>query len=309
MDKDVRFRQSICVGIDFYDKKFCDTFPHPVIVGGEKEISNSIKNGDVIVCWGDINLNSMNLPTSISCVFNACAEVRSLLESCDKYVNHVIACSTRVASTVCYDKPHTVILPGIDVKRLMAKESRLKKRLSLKIGDDDFLVGMIARIDDQKQQQMLVDAMKKIQDPNIKAIFVGSGPKMNYLIDENISNCLFVGHQTNIGEWWNILDCYCLLSTSEGCSASLFEAMFCEIPIITTLVGSVDDILDKYSAIMISDINELIEAIYKIKNDGIGSSMVKVAKEKFYQYGDIEHTAKSWEKLIKRLTCTKKLFI
>jgi len=68
--------QSICTDANLYEQSFCESFPHPVIIGGEKEISQAILRNDVIVCWGNINLNSMNLPMPQISIFNACAEAR-----------------------------------------------------------------------------------------------------------------------------------------------------------------------------------------------------------------------------------------
>jgi glycosyltransferase involved in cell wall biosynthesis len=306
MNGEVQFRKSICTHPAMYDKNFCDTFPHPVIVGGEKEIADAINDGDTIICWGNVNLNSMELPSPTSCIFNACADVRYQLELCDKYVDYVIACSTQTASAVCYDKPHTIILPGIEVKRLSSKENKFHKRRNLGIEDHDFLVGMIARIDEEKQQFLLVEAMRQLQNKNIKAIFVGDGPKMEYLKSQSPPNCLFVGHQDDIGEWWNILDCYCLLSLREGCPASLFEAMFCKVPIISTQVGSVGDLLDKNNSIIIDDLETLTKAIAKIQN-GDNSSMVQSAFDKFFEHGLVEDTAEAWTKIIRKNICLKKM--
>jgi len=308
MKNEIQFKQSICTNVNFYEKEFCDTFPHPVFVGGEKEISNAITNDDVIICWGESNLNSMNLPTPKNCIFNACADVRYQLELCDKYVNHVIACSTRTATTVCFDKPHTVILPGINTKRLVSKENRIEKRRSVGVKDHEFLIGMIARIEKDKQQFLLIEAVEQLQDENIKAIFIGDGPDMELLKSKNSPNCLFVGHHEDVGDWWNILDCYCLLSSREGCPASLFESMFCKIPIISTLVGSAGDLLNEHNSIIVDGIKSLMEAIIKIKNNN-NTLMTQLAFERFLQNGLIENTAKSWIKLIKRLRCTKKIHI
>jgi len=295
--KEIKFRQSICTDHRLYEKKFCDTFPHPVIIGGEKEITEAIEQGDALICWGNVNLNSMNLPQPKICIYNACAEVRLLLETSKKYITHAIACSTKTANTVCYDVPHSIILPGISTDRLAANNSKGLRKI-LGVADDEFLIGMIARLEDQKRQSWLIDAMRGQE--KTKAIFVGDGPRLQSLKNSAPSNCLFVGHKENIGNWWSILDCYCLLSTNEGCSASLFEAMYLKVPIICTPVGSVCDLLDENSSIVVNNFKEFRKAIYEIKKRD-KNKMTKLAFQKFEKYGKIKKTAYRWQNLLRKL--------
>ena len=118
-NKNFEIRQSICTQKKFYEKEFCETFPHPVIIGDQEEITNAINMGDVILIWGHLRLNEMKLPKPEICIFNACAEVKEQLEGCSNYVTHIIACSTKTASVMCENYAHTVILPGIETKKLV----------------------------------------------------------------------------------------------------------------------------------------------------------------------------------------------
>lgn len=299
----VRIKKSICTQEEFYEEDFCKTFPHPVILGREKEIAQAINDGDVLVIWGNLKLNQMKLPKPRLCIFNACVEAPEQLSGCSNYVDHVIACSTRTSKLICNNIANSIILPGIDKSRMIATESREKIRNLLGIKDDDFLVGMIARIDSQKRQDWLIDAMSQIKDKKIKAIFVGDGPNLHSLSQRKVNNCMFVGHKDDIANWWLALDCYCLLSEVEGCPASLFEAMYMRVPVICTNVGSVPDLLTNKEAIIINNKSELVDAIYKIKYqcDLDLESLYK----KFLKYGDINQTALSWKMLIKKLYSMK----
>lgn len=300
---DITFRQSICTHKHLYEKEFCDTFPHPVIIGGKDEIETAIREGDVIICWGNVNLNSMDLTKPKVCIYNACAETRNQIQTSLNYITHAIACSTKTAHAVCHDVPHTIILPGISTERLTITESRSEKRQKLGIKDTDFLVGMISRIEAQKRQSWLVEAMRRA-DNNTKAIFVGDGPMLQELKENSPSNCLFVGHKNDVGNWWNILDCYCLLSTNEGCPAALFEAMYCKVPIISTLVGSAADLLNNENSIIISESEDLQAAIKTIRQRD-RTQMVNLAYTKFQKHGEIKKTAYRWMNLIRKLSGEK----
>lgn len=311
-NEDVRFRQSICLEHDYYNEDFCSSFPYPVIKGGEKEIVDAINQGDAIIFWGDIHLNKMDLPQPKVCIYNLCSEHENEILSSNKYINHIIACSSKV-SEICkrHEIDYSLILPGIssDSSRLKITEDRDLKRALLGIKESDFLIGMIARLDDNKRQSALIRVMNSIKINRIKAIFIGSGDEnyLNYLKSNSTGgNCIFVPHQIDIGNWWSILDCYCMLSRSEGCSAALFESLYFKVPVISTAVGSYLDILNSKNSVLIDNVSQdLFNAIVKVHNLSLNKSRLKILKnnsyETFLKHGDIKQTAQKWKDLILRM--------
>lgn len=312
---EIKFRQSICLEHNYYDDDFCNSFPHPVVKGGLKEINDAIVNEDVIIFWSDINLNNSNLPKPKICIYNLCSEHETEIINSNKYINHIIACSTKVTE-ICkrHSIDYSLILPGISTtsSRLKITENKETKRASLGINKNDFLIGMIARLDDNKRQLELIKVMNCIKYDKIKAIFIGdsNSPNNNYLdyLKSNSTgdNCIFIPHQINIGNWWQILDCYCMLSRSEGCSAALFESLYFKVPVISTPVGSYLDILNSKNSIIINDCKQdLFSAIIKMYNLSLNKSRLTLLKsnehEMFLRHGDIRQTASKWKELILRL--------
>lgn len=312
---EVRFRQSICLDHDYYDEDFCNSFPHPVIKGGEKEIIEAINQGDIIIFWGDVCLNKMDLPCPKICIYNLCSEHEHEILNSNRYINHIIACSSQVSSICKRHKiDYSLILPGISVNsnRLRVTEHRELKRASLGIKENDFLIGMIARLDDNKRQLALIKVMNSIKISRIKAIFIGDAnywdnDYLNYLKSNSTgNNCIFVPHQENIGNWWSILDCYCMLSKSEGCSAALFESLYFKVPVISTAVGSYLDILNSRNSVLIDNVSQdLFNAIVKVHNLSLNKTRLNILKsngyETFLKYGDIKQTAQKWKDLILRM--------
>lgn len=298
LSKLLPFKQSICTDCNLFDPDYCKNFNHKVILGGEKEIAKAIIDDDVIICWGNIKLNLMNLPMPRLCIFNVCAEVQDQINNSDKYINHFIVCSKYTAKTLNLTKKHTIIYPGIDKERLN-KTINLKPKFNNKLN-----IGMIGRLEDQKRQHWLLNLSKKYKKYNF--IFVGDGPNFEKLKSLSGDNCYFVGHiQNEIGNWWGLLDFYCLLSEKEGCSAALFEAMYTKTPIITTPVGSANDFLNNKNSIIINSEQELDLILSNIEN--INTKCLTEEAYKIYEkYGDINKTANSWATLIEKLLCQKR---
>lgn len=300
--RDVTIRQSICVRPDRIDQDFASTFPFPVIAGGRQEIQQAIDADDVIICWGNNQLNKLVDRKPKVCIYNACADARQQLLGCNEIVTHVIASNSLICKTVAFDFPHTRILPGVNPDRLITTESRDETRRLLNYTKNDFVVAMIARIDFEKQQDWLVQCRRQLP-PHVKALFVGDGPDRAKLEEVADENCRFVGHQKAVGNWFNCIDAYCLLSSTEGCPAAMFEAMFAKVPIIATPVGSVPDLIEHgKNGMVVTNHKELVVAINTLAdNPEYGKSLANEAYQTAIANGHIKETASQWESLIKKL--------
>lgn len=298
----VKIRQSICLRPHNISTAFTSTFPFPVRAGGRKEIHDAIGEGDILLCWGRIHLNDVITTKPEVCIFNACVDEPEQYLNCDRFVTHVIASNSKVQQQVPPSLRSTLILPGVNPDRLNVTVTKEKMRADLGLKPDDFVVGMIARIDYQKRQGLLVECARRM--PHIKALFVGDGPDQKKLQAVAPSNCIFVGHQTDgLGNWFNCLDTYCLLSSTEGCPAALFEAMFMGVPVIATNVGSVPDLIQHGDNGLIVDTPESLDKAIQslIDNPLLGVGLGGAGQNMAYKVGHIKHTAQRWEELIVRL--------
>lgn len=101
--------------------------------------------------------------------------------------------------------------------------------------------------------------------------------KINYLwfiisndnIDFNSENIIYIKNRLDISRWLTIADYVCLLSDSEACSYTLNEALYRNIPIITTPLPYLDEIgvRDGINAyIMEFDCSNVDSIVNRIKN-------------------------------------------
>jgi glycosyltransferase involved in cell wall biosynthesis len=122
---------------------------------------------------------------------------------------------------------------------------------------------------------ILLLAWKKVLDrfPNASLEIVGSGDLAAYREfnrQNDISNVLFSGKQTDVKERLENADIFVLPSRREGMSNALMEAMLCGLPVVATDVsGNQDLIQNNISGLLVpvSDIDSLSEALIQMMND------------------------------------------
>ena len=136
---------------------------------------------------------------------------------------------------------------GIDLKRFYHKEHEL------------FTFINVARQDDNKNQKMLIEAFKKVHEifSNTKLILVGDGPNHETLqalcgelgVQDDV---LFTGNIANAEDYYAISDVYVQTSHREALPMSILEAMAAGLPIISTNVGGIKDVVQE-NGILVQD--------------------------------------------------------
>jgi len=116
---------------------------------------------------------------------------------------------------------------------------------------DPFVVLSIGRISAQKGFPVLVDAIAKLQDlvdQDVKLIAAGEGPNRMELqarCDELGIDAKFIGPvgQDEILDLYHQADAFCLPSFMEGLPVVLMEALGCELPVVTTDVAGIGEMV------------------------------------------------------------------
>lgn len=115
---------------------------------------------------------------------------------------------------------------------------------------DGFTVINVGRLEPQKNHKMLVDAFEiAIQKlPFSNLLIVGDGPLrdvvQNYIISKGLKERItLVGRVENVEDYLAGADVFVLSSDYEGLPLSILEAMAAGLPIVSTDVGGVKDIV------------------------------------------------------------------
>lgn len=162
-----------------------------------------------------------------------------------------------------------VIYNGIDIKKFPPIVSNKNS--------NKFTIINVASFSKWKNQKLLIAAfriaLKERQD--LRLIFVGDGTERanvelqakDYKIDDKIE---FVGITSNVSEWLSKANVFILCSTFEGFPLSIIEAMSAGLPVISTDVGGVADVVkENINGFLVpsNDEIELSKAILKLAND------------------------------------------
>lgn len=136
-----------------------------------------------------------------------------------------------------------VIGNGIDTGRFrFDPAARARWRASWRVGDDDFVVGVVARIDPMKGHADLLDALASTRGPRVVCVGDGEPCLVQKLraqarelgVDERV---LWLAATPDIAGLYSAFDMVCLPSLSEGFPNVVAEAMSCERVCVTTDVG------------------------------------------------------------------------
>ncbi len=153
----------------------------------------------------------------------------------------------------------SVITNGIDLDRYRPDDSvRREVRQSLGIPDDAFVVGTVGRIDHNKNQVALVRAMAPLfqnQSPHGAAyhlVIAGDGPDMAELKrqaaavgpgDDASGRIHLLGRRRDAPRLYCAFDIFALPSLSEGLPLVIPEAMASGLPVVSTAVGGIPDVV------------------------------------------------------------------
>jgi len=137
-----------------------------------------------------------------------------------------------------------VILNGIDVSRYaLSDEEKSKPR--------PFTVINVASFNKWKNQMLLLHSFYKVilQYPDVRLIFVGEGAERERVRHETevlgiADKVLFTGITDHVETFLKKADVFVLSSTFEGLPLSILEAYAAGLPVISTNVGGVRDILE-----------------------------------------------------------------
>jgi glycosyltransferase involved in cell wall biosynthesis len=202
-----------------------------------------------------------------------------------------------------------VIRNGVPVPPAPTELDRARARAKLGLGNEDIVVGIVARLERVKAHHVLFDAMAKLApgDPRLRLVCVGEGELQAQLTSLADAlglgdRVLFTGLRRDVPELLPAMDIACLTSTYECAPLAVMEAMAAGVPIVTTDVGAVPDMVtDGVEGFIVprGDHDALAERISLLARDGdlraaLGANG-RLRAEREYR---IEDTAAEFQRLL-----------
>ena len=203
-----------------------------------------------------------------------------------------------------------VILNGVDALTEYSNEDKLQIREKLGIKPDDFVVGIVARLEENKGQKYFINAINLLRTKKIKGLIVGDGSARQLFLDQVIKlqlqdNIIFTGFQNDVAPFMNIMDVNVNCSNlSETSCLSLSEGMSIKKPAIATACGGNPDMVHEGKngfLIPVNDQNSLAESIEILMRDKeLYNQMSENAKKMYNEKFTAKVMTRAVEKIYKQ---------
>jgi glycosyltransferase involved in cell wall biosynthesis len=200
-----------------------------------------------------------------------------------------------------------LIFNGIDLERFEDPVDGPQIRADLGLNPDSDLVGMIGRLDQQKNPLDFIKAAAIVSDrfENVEFIFIGDGPLRNdceRLIKElNLGEKFFLlGYRNDVTRILPLLKITALSSLWEGLPIVFLEALCAGKPIVANDVdGAKEVVIDGETGFLVTPGNpsEMAERILDLlNNDSLCNDMAGIAKHRS-EYFSVDRMVSEIEKL------------
>lgn len=206
-----------------------------------------------------------------------------------------------------YNDKITLIPNGINIDEFKINYSKEECRNKLGLSSDKGIILFLGSLVPYKGPDILLNAFSRVKKEidDVELVFAGRGGMQEYLeklaeklnIEKNVKFAGFV-HEDLKPLYYKAADIFCLPSTNMGESFGIvnLEAMACGIPIISSKLGGIPDIVkDMENGVLTKpgDPESLADAlIFLLENDDIRKKMGKDGRKKVEEY--------SWEKIAEK---------
>ena len=166
---------------------------------------------------------------------------------------HIVTTGERLREQLIRDnryRSETIVsVPtGIDLARY-AQADRVQAKTRLGLNPAQTCIGIVATLRSWKGHRYLVEAFAGLKQTNSHLLIVGDGPGRDNLKLQVAAlglekRMLMPGNQADVVPWLQALDVFALPSyANEGVPQALMQAMAAGVPVISTPVGSIDELV------------------------------------------------------------------
>jgi glycosyltransferase involved in cell wall biosynthesis len=207
-----------------------------------------------------------------------------------------------------------VIGGGVDLERFHPPADRLSAKRAAGFDADEPLVGIVAALRPEKHHALFLRMASRVARrlPAARFLIIGAGPERPRL--EGLARDLrlheqvrFLGARDDIPELYRALDVavLCSLPVVETYPVSLLEALASGVPVVSTRVGSIADLVDEGSTGSLvpgGDEAALAEAVERLladpaRREGMGRAARAAALARFDRAAMIADYARLFEQV------------
>ena len=138
------------------------------------------------------------------------------------------------------EKKLVVIPNGVDLSRVAFDDSARKQiREEFRIDQDDYVIGVLGRLDPNKRFEMVIEAAAPLLRPGVTLLIVGKGDERARL-EETAARCgvtdrvVFAGERHDVAAMLSAMDLFVASSRQETFGLSVLEALASGAPVLYT---------------------------------------------------------------------------
>ncbi len=169
----------------------------------------------------------------------------------------VVTVSPLIAERVIrYGTPRNRIRVVPNAWRSIQKLSGPEARRKLGVTGDILHLGWVGRLSHEKGTDVLLEAVAQLHDLPVVLSVIGDGPDRGALVDRARilgldGRILWHGLIPQAAQLFTAFDVFVLSSRTEGVPMVLFEAIDAAVPVVTTEVGGVPDVVGFEEALLV----------------------------------------------------------
>ncbi|HHX68285.1 MAG TPA: glycosyltransferase family 4 protein [Gallicola sp.] len=194
-------------------------------------------------------------------------------------------------------------IPGVGIDTSIIKEAKPKREdILYQIGanKDSVLLISVGELNSNKNNKVIINALKKLKNPKIHYLVCGIGNKKDELYSLTKKNALdknvhFLGYRNDIPELLNSCDIFIISSFREGLPRSMMEAMAAGLPCIASRVrGNIDLIENGKGGFLLKpdDVDGFAGAINKLACDKDLRNSMGIINQETVKKFDVENVKK-----------------
>jgi len=162
------------------------------------------------------------------------------------------------------------------------------------LADARLVIGIVCALRTEKNVSLLVEAFRRVHQPGVKLLILGSGPLLPALeqqIEEGGlgGDCVLEPARPDVADWFRAIDIFVLPSVSESFPNALLEAMASGCAAVATRVGGIPELIaDGRTGLLFANgnVEELAAHLRRLIEDSsfrrqLGRQAAAAAREEF----------------------------
>ncbi len=215
----------------------------------------------------------------------------------------------------CPEAKLTVIANGTDLSRFPAPaEAAAAARASIGVGPEARLIGTVGRMVPEKNHALFLRALAPLLGPSLKLVLVGDGQLRSELEAQrsalaNQEHVIFSGMRRDVPDLLAAFDVFVLSSATEGLPVVLLEAMASKLPVVSTAVGGIPDVVPEGAGVLVPPHDEaaLRGAVEALLDDAARArAMGERARAEALETMSVERMAEAYAALYGRVLRRRK---